>query len=72
MKLLNEHTSLCGVALDPHRDRRGPHLVATGNTHVVARHGFQPRDFTMERRHGDVDKSGGRHFPFPTTHLFHL
>lgn len=66
------HTSLCGVALYPHGDRRGSDLVAAGNTHVVPRHRLQPRDFTLERRHCDVDEPGGHHFPFSPTNLFNL
>lgn len=66
------HTSLCGVALDPHGDRRGSHLIAAGNTHVVPRHSLQPGDYALERRHCDVDEPGGHHLPFPLTHLFNL
>ncbi len=66
------HTSLCGVALDPHDDRRGSQLVAAGNTHVVPRHGLKPGDFILERWNCDIDEAGEHHLPFPPTHLFDL
>lgn len=66
------HTSLCGVALNPHGDRRGSHLIAAGNAHVVPRHSLQSRDFIMERRHCDIDEPGVRHLSFSPTHLFNL
>lgn len=69
---VHKHTSLCSVALDPFHDRRGAHFITAGNTHVVPRHGLQPRDFRLERRHCDIDESGGCYLSFPPTHLFHL
>lgn len=66
------HTSLCGAVLDPRAERRGSHLVATGNTYVVQRHGLQPGDFILERRHCDVDEPGGHHLPHSPTHFLNL
>lgn len=70
--LRHSHTSLCGIALDPRGDRRGPHFIAAGNADVVPRHRLQPRDFVLESRHCNVDQPSHRHLPFPPTHLFNL
>lgn len=66
------HTSLRGAVEDPRGDRRGSHLVAAGNAHVVPRQCLQPWDLVVERRRGDVDQPRPRHLPFSLTHLFDL